>query len=100
MHALTSFSLQFIRGMTGLFFTNLDRPTVDGLFASFSAPDFARAGAIAPETITIPAGPVQGPDGPMPHTVEPFLRKNGMPTRLIKGVVENGEGEISISRYI
>ena len=50
--------------------------------------DYARAGAKATDTIEYPQGPLEGPHGLIPHTLEPTLRKNGMPTKLNKGVVE------------
>ena len=51
-------------------------------------PEFAKAGHKATETVDYSAGPLEGPNGKLEHTLEPTLRKNGMPTKLNKGVIE------------
>ena len=62
---------------------------VEQIFENFEALEFARTGSRATETFTVPEGPVQGPLGePLAHTLEPSLRKSGIPSRLNRGVVE------------
>ncbi|XP_023213657.1 mRNA turnover protein 4 homolog [Centruroides sculpturatus] len=52
-------------------------------FDTFYVTDFARAGSIAEETVTLDKGPLKQ----FSHSLEPHLRKLGMPTSLQKGVV-------------
>lgn len=77
-----------IKGDVGLFFTTLPQPAVKELFGTFQVSDYARAGSKATQDFDIPEGLVEGPRGPMAHTLEPTLRKHGVPTKLNKGVVE------------
>ncbi|KAL6746531.1 ribosomal protein L10-domain-containing protein [Haematococcus lacustris] len=77
-----------IKGMVGLFFTSLSREEVEAAFKGFSHEDFARPGSKATHAFSLQAGPLSGPQGPLPHTLEPGLRKLGLATRLNKGVVE------------
>lgn len=85
----------YLTGAVGLLFTNRDPQSVLDHFASFTPLDFARAGTVAPRSFTIPPGTVYATAGeidpehdePLSHTIEPTLRKLGVPTRLVKGKV-------------
>ena len=77
-----------IKGHVGLLFTELPQKKVEAELLSVCEPMFAKVGYVAKETITYDAGPLEGPSGRLEHTLEPSLRKNGMPTKLNKGVVE------------
>ncbi|KAK5652492.1 hypothetical protein OQA88_10394 [Cercophora sp. LCS_1] len=94
----------YLSGSVGLLFTNREPSEITSYFESLSQVDFARAGTRATRTITIPAGIVYSTGGEVPaehdvpvsHTIEPELRRLGIPTRMVKGKVvlgdENGEG--------
>ncbi|XP_039820662.1 mRNA turnover protein 4 homolog isoform X2 [Panicum virgatum] len=75
---------KFLQGDSGLFFTNLPRDDVERLFQEFEEHDFARTGSTATETVELKEGPLEQ----FTHEMEPFLRKQGLPVRLNKGVVE------------
>ncbi|EJT74247.1 mRNA turnover protein 4 [Gaeumannomyces tritici R3-111a-1] len=93
-----------LTGTVGLIFTNRDPSDVLSTLQSVSAIDFARAGAVAPRGFRVPPGVVYSTGGevpaeddvPMAHSIEPELRKLGVPTRLVKGKVvlgaEDGSG--------
>lgn len=85
-----------IRGFCGLLLTNLSRDDVINKFERLNSREeqdknktFAKAGKRATATIELNAGPVIDENGyPLSHTLEPYLNKIGMPTKLNKGVVE------------
>lgn len=96
---------KYLSGSVGLIFTNRDPSEIKDYFVNLTQVDFARAGSVATRTITIPSGPLYSTGGEVPaehdvpvsHTLEPELRRLGMPTRMVKGKVclgdEAGEGD-------
>ena len=80
---------EHVRGHAGVVFTDLTKDDLDAAMAKYEVSDYARTGTVATDTILIESGPVHGPHGGlMEHTMEPTLRKNGMPTKLNRGVIE------------
>nr|GMD92874.1 mRNA turnover protein 4 homolog [Ipomoea batatas] len=75
---------KLLRGDSGLLFTNLPKEEVERLFNQYEEYDFARTGSLATEKVELQEGPLDQ----FTHEMEPFLRKQGMPVRLNKGVVE------------
>lgn len=92
----TSLLLPHLAGAVGLLFTPRDPASIQDYFASFCPMDYARAGTIATRSFILPAGTLhsrggdidESEDVPIGHSVEPNLRKLGVPTRLVKGKVE------------
>lgn len=84
-----------LTGAVGLLFTSRSPDSVLEHFANFHPLDYARAGTTSPRDFTIPNGMVysqagevpETEDEPLSHTIEPNLRKLGVPTRLVKGRV-------------
>ncbi|KAG2417722.1 hypothetical protein HFD88_008941 [Aspergillus terreus] len=84
-----------LSGAVGLLFTSRDPESVLSYFDTFRPLDFARAGTVSTRSFTIPNGLVYSrageiptaDDEPISHTIEPELRKLGVPTRLVKGKV-------------
>lgn len=85
----------YLSGAVGLLFTSRDPQSVIDYFDAFHPSDFARAGNVSPRAFTIPSGIVYANAGeiatehdePLSHTIEPNLRKLGVPTKLVKGKV-------------
>ncbi|KAE8369636.1 ribosomal protein L10-domain-containing protein [Aspergillus caelatus] len=85
----------YLTGAVGLLFTSRDPESVTNYFDSFRPLDFARAGTVSTRSFSIPNGLVYSrageipasEDEPVSHTIEPELRKLGIPTRLVKGKV-------------
>ncbi|EPS44561.1 hypothetical protein H072_1445 [Dactylellina haptotyla CBS 200.50] len=88
-----------MNGEVGILLTNRVPDAVTDFFENFSAMDFARAGAVAPLALTIPAGTVfsrggeipEEEDVPLAHSLETTVRGLGMPTRLVNGKVTLNE---------
>lgn len=91
IHKLTP----YLAGNVGLLFSNQEPADLLAYFADYVQTDFARAGVVATRDFVVPAGVVYSTGGeqaieddvPLPHSLEPTLRKWGMPTRLIKGKI-------------
>lgn len=85
----------YLTGAVGLLFTTRSPTAVTSFFDGFHPADYARAGNVSPRDFTIPAGVVrssagelpEADDEPLAHTMEPALRRLGVPTRLVGGVV-------------
>ncbi|KAF5781670.1 putative ribosomal protein L10P [Helianthus annuus] len=75
---------KLLRGDAGLCVTNMSKEEAQRIFNEYEDYDFARTGSIATETVELKEGPLDQ----FTHEMEPFLRKQGMPVRLNKGVVE------------
>ncbi|OWR54022.1 mRNA turnover protein 4 homolog [Danaus plexippus] len=72
-----------LKGQCGLLMTNRDVPDVLEWFKNLEATEFARSGFIATKDVILPQGPL--PD--FSHTIEPHLRRLGLPTSLERGVI-------------
>ncbi|WIA38467.1 hypothetical protein OEZ86_001790 [Tetradesmus obliquus] len=77
-----------LAGHVGLLFTRMAKDEVVAALEEVHEEDFARAGSAAGQEFKLAAGPLSNATGPLPHTLEPTLRKHGLPTKLNKGVVE------------
>eukprot|EP01025_Chloroclados_australasicus_P065987 TRINITY_DN9018_c0_g2_i1.p2 TRINITY_DN9018_c0_g2~~TRINITY_DN9018_c0_g2_i1.p2 ORF type:complete len:282 (-),score=31.46 TRINITY_DN9018_c0_g2_i1:834-1649(-) len=78
-----------MKGPVGLLFTDFDKEQIEEVVQKYQFENFPKVGSCAKWNFTIPQGPVYGADGELlPHTQESYLRQNGVPTKLNKGVVE------------
>jgi len=84
-----------LTGNVGLLFSAQAPAGVLDYFSGYTQTDFARAGVLATRTVVVPEGTVYATGGEvpadedvaLPHSLEPTLRKWGMPTRLVRGRV-------------
>ena len=91
-----------LHGPTGLLFSPQPPPTILTYFTTFTPLDYARAGTPASRAFVLPPGILYSRGGEIPMeedvpvaaSVEPGLRRLGVPTRLVKGrvVLETGDG--------
>ena len=70
-------------GEAGLIFTSKSAAELRRVFDETQVAEFARAGVEATRDVELDAGPLAG----FPHSMEPYLRKLGLPTLLANGVV-------------
>ncbi|CAG9972276.1 unnamed protein product [Clonostachys byssicola] len=96
---------KYLSGTVGLILTNRPAQEILDYFSAYAPVDFARAGVPASRDFSIPAGIVYSTAGevpaehdvPMEHSIEPELRRLGVPTKMVKGKIvlgeESGEGE-------
>ncbi|XDG00484.1 hypothetical protein ABKA04_000099 [Annulohypoxylon sp. FPYF3050] len=92
----------YLRGTVGLIFTNRTPDQLMPCLETLSQDkvDFARAGATAPRDFVVPYGTLYATGGeapveydvPIGHTLEPELRRLGVPVRMVKGRVVLEEG--------
>jgi mRNA turnover protein 4 len=95
-HPHTHLLTPHLHGTVGLLFSPQPPSAILAYFSSFHPSDFARAGTIASRSFRLPPGHLYSRGGEIPreddvpvgHSVEPNLRKLGVPTRLVKGRVE------------
>eukprot|EP00741_Cyanophora_paradoxa_P008968 tig00001415_g8681.t1 len=73
-----------VTGQCGLFFTNMSKEEVLKFTEEYKDEDFARAGFVATEDVVFNEGPLEN----QPGSLEPYLRKLGMPTLLKNGVIQ------------
>ncbi|XP_059048132.1 mRNA turnover protein 4 homolog [Achroia grisella] len=72
-----------LKGQCGLLMTNRDVPDVLQWFNDYSESEYARSGFIAERDVILPSGPLED----FSHTIEPHLRRLGLPTSLERGVI-------------
>ncbi|KAI4088617.1 MAG: hypothetical protein LQ344_005956 [Seirophora lacunosa] len=98
-HPSTSVLSAHLTGPCGLIFSHRDPPSLLSYFSTFHPRSYARAGTISTRAFTLPSGLLYSRAGevpasedvPLAHSIEPTLRKLGVPTRLLKGTVELDE---------
>ncbi|CAK7214171.1 mRNA turnover and ribosome assembly protein [Sporothrix bragantina] len=86
---------RYLRGSVGILFSNRKPDDVTAYLDALCPIDFARAGTVASRDVVIPRGPLYSTGGnvsadndvPIAISLEPELRRLGMPVRLLRGKV-------------
>ena len=89
----TSKLVPHLHGSVGLIFSPRGPSDMLSYFAHFQPADYARSGTLSSRNFTIPSGTLYSRAGevpheddvPLAHSIEPSLRKLGVPTKLVKG---------------
>ena len=83
-----------MKGEVGLLFTDRGPQEVEDYFETYTEVDYARSGAVAAQGFKIPQGELHtaygvdgGEEDPLPMSIEPTLRRLGVPTKIVKGKV-------------
>ncbi|XP_031356792.1 mRNA turnover protein 4 homolog [Photinus pyralis] len=72
-----------LKGQCGLLFTNSPKDEVMEWFGRYEVEDYARTGFKTTTKVKLEEGPMKQ----FAHSLEPYLRQLGLPTKLEKGVV-------------
>ncbi|GMH34380.1 hypothetical protein BSKO_02214 [Bryopsis sp. KO-2023] len=80
---------KLVKGDVGLMCTKLEMEQAQKALENFRREEFARVGQEATASFSLSRGVVEGPNGEkIPHTMEPTMRKYGLPTFLNRGTIE------------
>lgn len=72
---------EHLKGDTGLFFSNKSHDEIKKYFSEYSSEEYARSGDISSKTIILNSG--TDVFSKFSHSIEPYLRKLGLATKLI-----------------
>lgn len=80
---------KLVKGDVGLMCTKLEMEEALKTLRNFRREEFARVGQEATSSFSLSRGVLDGPNGEkIPHTMEPTMRKYGLPTVLNRGTIE------------
>jgi len=73
---------QEVQGQCGVLFTNESRDKIEEFFRTYRELEFPRVGFRATKTVSVPEGKTN-----FNHSLDPHLRKLGLPTQLKNGII-------------
>jgi mRNA turnover protein 4 len=83
-------------GNVGLFFTDQNPTEMNYFFENHQPIDYARTGSKSTLEFSLKQGPLIICALPVPHNMEPHLRKLGLPTELIQGIFSLIQGVVHL----